>query len=77
MLQFLKDMLSNSENVSSKRVVGILSFLIIVSIVYINLFTGKTVLEYILNFIFYICVTSLGLTTIEKFSESFNKNKKD
>lgn len=75
MLQFLKDVLSNSENVSTKRFVGIIAFIVIVTIVFINLFTGKTVLEYILNYVFYICVTSLGLTTIEKFSDSYKKDK--
>ena len=76
MLQYIKTMLSDSESVSSKRFVGIFAFFVIVTVAFVNLFTGKTVLEYILNFIFYICISSLGMTTIEKFSESFkNKDK--
>lgn len=75
MIQFIKTMLSNTESVSSKRFVGILAFFVIVTIAFINLFTGKTVLEYILNYIFFICIASLGLTTVEKFSESFKNHK--
>ena len=75
MLQFIKDMLSDRESVSSKRFVGIFAFFVIVTIAFINLFTGKTVLEYILNYIFFICISALGMTTVEKFSESFKKDK--
>lgn len=75
MLQFIKNMLSDAESVSSKRFVGIFAFFVIIIVAFVNLFTGKAVLEYILNFIFYICISSLGMTTIEKFSESFKKEK--
>lgn len=75
MLQFIKEILSNSDNVSTKRFVGIFAFFVIILLCFINLFTGRIVIEFIMNYIFYICITSLGLTTIEKFSESYNNKK--
>ena len=73
MLQFIRDMLSENTNVSSKRVVGILSFIIIILIGMVNMFTGRIIANFIFDGILYICLASLGLTTVEKFSEGFNK----
>jgi hypothetical protein len=66
-------MLSESTAVSSKRVVGILAFLVVIFIGLVNMFTGKLIANFLFDGILYICLASLGLTTVEKFSESFNK----
>jgi hypothetical protein len=73
MLQFIKNMLSENTAVSSKRVVGILAFLVIIIIGLVNMFTGKLIANFIFDGILYICLASLSLTTVEKFSDSFNK----
>ena len=73
MLQFIKNMLSENTAVSSKRVVGILAFFTIVLMGIVNMFTGKLIASFMFDGILYICITSLSLSTVEKFSESFNK----
>ena len=73
MLQFIKNMLSENTAVSSKRVVGILAFLVIIFIGLVNMFTGRLIASFMFDGILYICLASLGLTTIEKFSDSFTK----
>jgi hypothetical protein len=73
MKEFIKKMLSSSDDVSIKRIIGVLAFISLDVIAFINLFTGKVILNFIFDGILYICLTCLGLTVIEKFSDSFNK----
>jgi len=73
--EFFRKMLSSSDDVSAKRVVGLLAFITIDIIAFCNLFLGKVVISYIFDGLVYICMTALGLTVLEKYSDSFNKNK--
>jgi hypothetical protein len=75
MNQFFSDLLSNSENVSSKRIISLTSFVIFCTLIYINLFTAKMINVDLLNALVMICISSSGLSVLESFSQSFNKKK--
>ncbi len=64
--KFLKSLLSEDESISSKRIVAFTAFLTIEIIALTNLFTGKTVQEFIFNGLIMIVIGGLGITAFEK-----------
>ncbi len=73
MKNFLKQMLSSSGKVSSKRVVTLLAFLTMVIGFIVDLFSNNTVSENIYTSMEFIVIAGLGFTA----SERFGKSKKD
>jgi len=63
----LKD--SHNNTVSSKRVVVLLSVLMMIIGFVGNMFYGLQVAEHIYNAIMYVVVTGLGMTGLEKFAK--------
>ena len=64
--KFLKSLISEDESVSSKRIVALLAFITVEIIALTNLFTGKTVQEFIFNGLILIIIGGLGITAFEK-----------
>ena len=67
-LTYLKDMLSENGNPSSKRWVAVVATLLIVIGYIANLFWDYTIDEFIFNGVMYIVIGSLGITGVEKFA---------
>ena len=74
-LTYLKDMMSENGNPSSKRWVAIVATLLIVIGYIANLFWGYTIEEFIFNGVMYIVIGTLGITGVEKFAPK-NPTKK-
>jgi len=64
--KFLKSLISEDENVSSKRIVALLAVLTIEIIAFVNLFTGKSVQEFIFDGLIMLALGGLGITAVEK-----------
>lgn len=67
-------MLSGDPGVSTKRVVTSTAALLIFTVVIVDLFTDKTVTEYIYQGLIWIAMSGLGSIALENFS-NINKNK--
>ena len=67
-LTYLKDMMSENGNPSTKRWVAVVAT-ILIAIGYIaNLFWDYTIDEFIFNGVMYIVIGTLGITGVEKFA---------
>jgi hypothetical protein len=67
-LTYLKDMMSDNGNPSTKRMVAVVAT-ILIAIGYIaNLFWDFTIEEFIFNGVMYIVIGTLGITGVEKFA---------
>lgn len=67
-LKYLKDMMSENGNPSSKRWVAVVATLLIVIGYIANLFWDYTIEEFIFNGVMYIVIGTLGITGVEKFA---------
>ena len=69
-LSNLKGMLSDSDNgtISSKRVIGILSFLCCAVSFFIDQFTAHKVTPALFDSMMWITIGALGITGVEKFA---------
>lgn len=67
-LTYLKDMMSENGNPSSKRWVAVVATLLIVIGYIANLFWDYTIEEFIFNGVMYIVIGTLGITGVEKFA---------
>ena len=68
-MNFIKEMLSSDEKVSSKRAVGFASFFMLVCCWGADTFTAFEVKDKILECFMYITVVGLGVTAAEKFGK--------
>jgi hypothetical protein len=77
MKKFIKSMLSSSNDVSSKRVIGILSAISIIIISFIDLLSNYKITDYVFEGLVWLAVAGLFFVASEKFSEfvSATKNK--
>jgi hypothetical protein len=64
---FLKAMLTKSEDVSSRRVVGLLAFVVILIITFVDLFSAFTITGFIFDGLMWILLGCFGLTTVSDF----------
>lgn len=76
-LTYLKDMLSENGNPSSKRWVAVVATLLIVIGYIANLFWDYTIEEFIFNGVMYIVIGTLGITGVEKFAPKKPTKKSD
>ena len=67
-LTYLKDMMSENGNPSSKRWVAVVATLLIVIGYIANLVWDYTIEEFIFNGVMYIVIGTLGITGVEKFA---------
>jgi hypothetical protein len=68
LLTYLKDMMSDGGNPSTKRMVAVVSTLLIAIGYIANLFWDYTIEEFIFNGVMYIVIGTLGITGVEKFA---------
>lgn len=68
LLSYIKDMMSDGGNPSTKRWVAVVSTLLIVIGYIANLFWDYTIEEFIFNGVMYIVIGTLGITGVEKFA---------
>ena len=67
-LSYLKDMMSDGGNPSTKRMVAVVSTILIATGYIANLFWDYTIEEFIFNGVMYIVIGTLGITGAEKFA---------
>ena len=67
-LTYLKNMMSDGGNPSTKRMVAVVSTLLIATGYIANLFWDFTIEEFIFNGVMYIVIGTLGITGVEKFA---------
>ena len=67
-LTYIKDMMSDGGNPSTKRWVAVVSTLLIAIGYIANLFWDYTIEEFIFNGVMYIVIGTLGITGVEKFA---------
>ena len=67
MKDFFKKMLSSSSTVSSKRVITLVAFILVIVGFVSNLYWDFTVEEFIFSGVMYIVIAGLGITGAEKF----------
>lgn len=72
MKQFIIALFSDKGSVSSKRFVTILTTCALVVVVFVNLFTGKTVTDIIFNGLLTVVLGGLGVVASEKFASKKN-----
>ena len=77
LLTYLKDMMSENGNPSSKRWVAVVATLLIVIGYIANLFWDYTIEEFIFNGVMYIVIGTLGITGVEKFAPKKPTKKSD
>ncbi len=68
LLTYIKDMMSDNGNPSTKRMVAVVSTLLIAIGYIANLFWDFTIEEFIFNGVMYIVIGTLGITGVEKFA---------
>jgi hypothetical protein len=76
MRSWIKNMLSNKEEVSSKRVIGITGSASLITTMVVNSFTHQSLApsESLVNAVVVISLGALGMTSADKFA---NKNKQE
>jgi hypothetical protein len=67
-LSYIKDMMSDGGNPSTKRMVAVVSTILIAVGYIANLFWDYTIEEFIFNGVMYIVIGTLGITGVEKFA---------
>ncbi|TRX71500.1 hypothetical protein [Carboxylicivirga sp. M1479] len=84
MKQLIINLLSGSDKASSNRLIGILSFLIMVVLITLSLFIYDVDVEIFktsISYLFYLIIISLGYKGLEKtigfFKKSDSKNDED
>jgi hypothetical protein len=72
-ISYIKSILSGTSDASSKRVVGVLGALSIISIVFIDIFTGKAPEEYVLNALISLEMIAFGGVAVENVGNAIGK----
>ena len=71
---FLTDLLSDGSKVSSKRLITLLSFLLIIIGFVSNLFFDFTIEEFIFSSVMYIVIAGLGIVGAERWAPNKTKS---
>lgn len=74
MKQFIKQMLSSSDGVSHKRVLGTIGFLALVVTLIVNSFYELNPSPELVSAVEYLVISTIFGTVIEKFTNSSGKN---
>jgi hypothetical protein len=75
MKNFFTKLLSSSDDVSSKRFIGIMAAFVMFTIALVDLFTNKTVEDYIFDGLMWIVIAGLGFIAGEKLNMFERKPK--
>jgi len=72
-LDYLKSMLSSGSDASSKRAVGVGAFIILVIVIFINIFTGKAPEPYVVGALVSFAAIAFGGVAVENIGNAFKK----
>lgn len=73
---YLKSVLSSKSDASSKRFVAILIALVIIAVVFINIYTGKAPAEYVVGALVSVEAICFGGVAVENIGSLIKGNKK-
>lgn len=73
MKRFFINLLSNSDDTSSKRLVSLITFLNVLGMSWVSVFSEYKVDEYVFEGLLLLTGAGLGLTVIEKIFTKYNK----
>jgi hypothetical protein len=73
---YLKSVLSSKSDASSKRFVAVLVVLVIIAVVFINIFTGKAPVEYVMGALVSVVAICFGGVAVENIGSLIRSNKK-
>jgi len=68
MLQNIKEMLSDGNTLSSKRVIAFLTFLVIAVSYFVDQFTDFNITKDLFDSLMWIVIGGMGITGVEKFA---------
>jgi len=71
---FMNDLLSDGSKISSKRLITLLSFVLVIIGFFANLFFDFTIEEFIFSSVMYIVIAGLGIVGAERWAP--NKSTK-
>jgi hypothetical protein len=77
-VDYLKSMLSSGTDASSKRAVGVGGFVVLVAVIFINIFTGKAPEPYVVGALVSVIAIAFGGVAIENIGnamKNFNFTK--
>jgi hypothetical protein len=74
MKSFLSKLFSSSNDVSSKRFIGIIASFVMFTIAIVDLFTSNTVEEFVFDGLMWIVIAGLGFVASEKLP-MFERNR--
>lgn len=69
MLQILREILSDGNILSSKRVVSFLAFIAMIVSYFIDQFTNHSIKPALFDSLMWIVIAGLGITGVEKFAK--------
>ena len=75
MLQSIKEMLSDGNTLSSKRVIAFLTFLIIAVSYFVDQFTQYKITKDLFDSLMWIVIGGMGITGVEKFAPKTNQQE--
>ena len=73
---YIKSVLSSKSDASSKRFVALLVVLVIIAVVFINIFTGKAPAEYVMGSLVSVVAICFGGVAVENIGNLITGNKK-
>ena len=73
MKRFFISLLSNSDDTSSKRLVSLITFVNVLGMAWVGVFSKYKVDEYIFDGLLLLTGAGLGLSVIEKIFSKYNK----
>jgi hypothetical protein len=74
-MNFFRKLLGSNTGVSSKRFIGLTSCAVIYIIAFVDLFTDKTVTNYVYEGLVYLAIGGIFGIAAEKFADVLIKNK--
>jgi len=75
MLQNIKEMLSDGNTLSSKRVIAFLTFLVIAVSYFVDQFTEFKITKDLFDSLMWIVIGGMGITGVEKFAPKTNQQE--
>ena len=72
MSNFFRKLVAPKTDVSSKRVIGIISALAIIVIAFIDLFTDFNITDYVFDGLVWLSLGGLGFIATEKFADAIS-----
>jgi hypothetical protein len=76
-MNFIKKLLGSRTGISSKRLIGLTSVLVIYIIAFVDLFTDKTVSDYVFQGLIWLAIGGVFGIASERFADVLSNSKTD